>query len=294
MQMTNNFECIAGPFNSQLGGILWDDGGLLFSLIDELLLQKFDPTNGSISTFRSYTGRMNGMAKAKDNSIFVCQEGGRRIIQLQPDGSANVTATRFEGKIHNHPYDLCIDSKGRVWFSDPHSGTQAFGPQIFPPLNHASVMRLERDQIGHWVIKRMSFDTAFPGAVLLSDDEKTLFLAENSDDASSNRELRAYPIKADGSLGKYEVLHSFGSDYLGLHAGINGMCKDHIGQIYACAGDLRSGRHAAIYQYSSAGQLLKRIPFPHGTPIRCTFTGDGNKHLYVTSSNQSIYRLALD
>lgn len=292
--MNKNFECIAGPFNSQLGGILWSDNGLIFSLIDELLLQKFDPTSGLISIFRSYTGRMNGMAKASDKSIFVCQEGGRRVIQLQPDGSANVTATRFEGKIHNHPYDLCIDSKDRVWFSDPHSGTQAFGPQIFPPLEHASVMRLERDQIGHWVIRRMSFDTEFPGAILLSDDEKTLFLAENSDDENSNRELRAYPIKADGSLGKFEVLHSFGKDYLGLHAGILGMCKDHAGQIFACAGDLKNGRHSVIYWYSSSGQLLGAMPFEHGTPIRCTFSGENNKHLYVTSSNKCIYRLALD
>ena len=290
--MTWNFECVAGPFNSHLGGILWDDDGLIFSLIDELLLQKFNPAKGSITTYRSYTGRMNGMAKAQDSSIFVCQEGGRRIIQLQPDGSANVTATRFEGKIHNHPYDLCIDSKGRVWFSDPHSGTQAFGPQIFPPLGHASVMRLERDQIGHWTIKRISVDTTHPGAILLSNDEKILFVAENPEDPLRNRELRAYPIGVDGTLGEFAVLHSFGKDHLGAHAGIHGMCKNQAGEIYACAGDIKDGRHAAIYQYSNTGHLLKAIPFPDATPIRCSFGAD-EKHLYVTASNKCIYRLTL-
>jgi sugar lactone lactonase YvrE len=129
--MNRTFQRLAGPFESTLGGILWYENSLLFSLIDELLLQQFHPSSGAINTFRAFTGRMNGMALAKDKSIFVCQEGGRRIIQLQPNGSANVTATRFQGAIHNHPYDLCIDSMNRVWFSDPHSGTQAFGPQIF-------------------------------------------------------------------------------------------------------------------------------------------------------------------
>ncbi|MBU3614223.1 SMP-30/gluconolactonase/LRE family protein [Polynucleobacter sp. Latsch14-2] len=291
--MTWNFECVAGPFNSELGGILWDEGGLIFSLINELQLQKLNPANGSISAFRSYTGRMNGLAKAKDGSIFACQDGGRRVIQLQPDGSANVTATRFEGQIHNHPYDLCVDSKGRVWFSDPHSATPAFGPQIFPPLPYASIMRLERDRIGHWIIKRLSFDTTAPKAILLSDDEKTLFVAENPDDEHRNRELRAYPIDEDGNLGEFAVLHSFGRDHKGLHAGIHGMCKDSAGQIYACAGDTKSARQASIYQYSSAGQLLRAIPFPHGTPIRCCFAGEEDKHLYITSSDKCIYRLTL-
>ena len=35
------------------------------------------------------------------------------------------------------------------------------------------------------------------------------------------RELRAYPIEEDGSLGAYEVLHNFGP-----HRGIDGMRLD--------------------------------------------------------------------
>jgi len=291
--MNWNFERIAGPFDSQIGGILIQDDELLFSLIEELLLQKLNFKNGSISTYRAYTGRMNGLAPAKDGSIFVCQEGGRRIIQLQPDGSANPTATRFEGQIHNHPYDLCIDSKERVWFSDPHSGTQAFGPQIFPPLPHASVMRLQRDQIGHWIIKRMSFDTTAPKAILISKDEKSLLVAENPESENHNRELRSYPIAEDGSLGKYTVLHTFGKDHIGIHSGIHGMSKNSSGEVYACAGDLKSARNAAIYRFTNNGQLLGVIPFPHSTPIRCSFAAQDDRNLYVTSTDKCIYRLTL-
>ena len=291
--MSNTFELIAGPFNSNFGGILWHEDTLLFSLMDELLLQQWHPHSGAITTYRSYTGRMNGMALAKDGSIFVCQEGGRRIIQLQENGSANVTATLFEGLIHNHPYDLSIDAKNRVWFSDPHSGTQAFGPQIFPPLPHASIMRLEKDQTGHWKIRRMSFDTEAPRAILLSKDEQTLYVSENPSAVSKNRELRAYPILANGDLGQYRVLHSFGSDGKYLHGGIHGLCKDSAGNIYACAGDTESGMQAAIYKFSAEGNLIAGIPFFNGIPLRATFSKDHENALFVTSSNRCIYRVTV-
>jgi sugar lactone lactonase YvrE len=291
--MNRTFEKIAGPFNSNLGGLLWYEDTLLFSLMDELLLQQWHPSTNAINTFRAYTGRMNGMALAKDGSIFVCQEGGRRIIQLQPNGSANVTATRFEGLIHNHPYDLVIDSKNRVWFSDPHSGTQAFGPQIFPPLPHASIMRLEKDQIGHWTIRRMSFDTEVPKAILLSADEKTLYVAENPSAVSKNRELRAYPILANGELGKYRVLHSFGSDGTLIHGGIHGLCKDQAGNIFASAGDLASGLMPAIYVFSPEGHLLEGIPFHAGVPQRITFSQNQPNQLYISSSDRCLYRVTI-
>ena len=118
-------------------------------------------------------------------------------------------------------------------------------------------------------------------------------MAENPTDEHRNRELRAYPIEEDGNLGEFVVLHSFGKDYKGLHAGIHGMCKDNSGQIYACAGDTKNGRQAAIYVYSSAGQLLEAIPFPYATPIRCSFAGEDYQHLYITSSDKCIYRLTL-
>jgi gluconolactonase len=291
--MNRTFEKVAGPFNSNIGGILWYEGTLLFSLMEELLLQQWQPATKSINIFRAYTGRMNGMALAKDGSIFVCQEGGRRIIQLQPNGSANVTATRFEGLIHNHPYDLSIDSKNRVWFSDPHSGTQAFGPQIFPPLSHASIMRLEKDQIGHWTIRRISFDTESPKAITLSIDEKTLYVAENPTSVATNRELRAYPILSNGELGKYRVLHSFGHDEKGIHGGIHGLCKDASDNIYACAGDSVSSMKPAIYKFSNEGNLIEGIPFSHGIPLRATFSNDDEKVLYVTSSDRCIYKVTI-
>ena len=113
------------------------------------------------------------------------------MIQFLADGTAAVTATRLDGAVHNHPSDLVIDRAGRVWFSDPYSKVLAFGPQIFPALDHASVLRLELDERHAWKIRRVTYDTFAPRAVQLSPDEKTLYVAEGEIGRKGPRELRA-------------------------------------------------------------------------------------------------------
>ena len=288
--MTWNFEQVAGPFPGAMGGVAWDGEGILFSLVDEQLIKKFYPETGAVKDFRAYTGRVNGIAVGPEGIVYACQEGGRRVIQLLPDGSATPTATRFNGNIHNHPSDLTIDRDGRVWFSDPHSGVQAFGPQIFPPLDHASVLRLERDDRRAWVIRRATFDTVAPRAVLLSGDEKTLYVSEGEVSHSSLRELRAYPVRADGTVGAYSMLHTFGKDHRGAHRGIEGMCLDAEGNIVACGGWKQSGPGPLIYVFAPSGQLLETHAVPGDAPVRCAFGDADLGSFYVTCSDGCLYR----
>ena len=58
----------------------------------------------------------------------------------------------------------------------------------------------------------------------------------NSERLDLDRELRAYLINDDGSLGDHEVLHVFGRDAGRVHRGIDGMCLDSEGNIVATAG----------------------------------------------------------
>lgn len=205
------------------------------------------------------------------------------------DGSATVTATRLQGRIHNHPCDLAVDRAGRVWFSDPHSGTPAFGPKIFPPLEHASVLRLERDDRKSWALRRMTYDTRAPRAVLLSADEKTLYVAEG-DAQSPVRELRAYAVRDNGEVGPYTVLHTFGADHRGAHRGIEGMCLDADGDIVACAGAEGVGAGALVYVFSPAGAVLETHPLPADLPMRCAFGDAGLSSLYVTTAGGDLLR----
>lgn len=287
--MAWTFEKVAGPYNGPAGGLVWDGSGMLFSLINEERILRFDPAKNTTTEFRQYTGRTNGIAAGPRGSLYGCQEGGRRVVQFLADGSATVTALRLQGRVHNHPCDLAVDRDGRIWFSDPHSGTPAFGPKIFPPLDHASVLRVERDDRKSWALRRMTYDTRAPRAVLLSADEKTLYVAEG-DVQSAVRELRAYPVREDGSLGPYAVLHTFGSDHRGTHRGIEGLCLDAEGNIVACGGARGAGAGALVYVFSPSGAVLETHALPVDLPMRCAFGDTGLDSLYVTTANGELLR----
>ena len=133
---------------------------------------------------------------------------------------------------------MSIDTKGRIWFSDPDYSphwAEAIGP---PELEHKAVYRLDPRADGSWSIRRMTHDTARPNGLLVTPDLRTLYVAES--DFQGERQLRAYPILEDGTLGPCEILHDFAP-----HRGIDGMCLDVEGNIVGRGrlGEERPGRY---------------------------------------------------
>jgi gluconolactonase len=284
--MAWRFEAVAQG-KGRATGVTSDGAGVLFALPDETAILRYDPATRETRPWRRYTGRLNGLAAGRNGVIYASQESGRRVIELLPDGSACVTATRFEGAIHNYPAGLTADTKGRLWFCDSPGGVQVFGPRIFPLLEPAAVMRIERDDRRNWVIRRVTLDTQAPRAVALSADEGTLFVGEGEVGRQGPRELRAYALHADGSVGAYRVLHRFGEDYTGVHAGIEGLCVREDGCVVACAGTPGVGPGPALYLFRPDGQLAQVHAFvPHCSPVNATVL-DGV--LYVTGTDGGLY-----
>jgi gluconolactonase len=288
--MTWEFQEVAGPITGGLGGMCWTGETLLVSAVGEGVIYRCDPQTGALSEFRRYTNRTNGLGMDTAGNLYGCQEGSRRVIQFCDDGSAVTTEVLVEGRIHNHPNNLSIDRAGRIWFSDPHSDIPAPGPPLFPPLEWAAVLRLARDSRREWGMKRMTHDTRAPRAVLVSADEKTLYVAEGTP-RSAVRELRAYSILDDGDLGSYIVLQSFAADSRGTHRGIEGMCLDANGNIVACSGYRESGPGPVVSVISPAGVVLESHPLPHDVPVSCCFGGNAALDvLYVTTSQGYLLR----
>ena len=285
--MAWRFEKIAGPFRGPTGGLAWDGSSMLFSAVAEGRILRYDPASGKVTEFRKYTNRTNGLAFAPDGALYGCQESSRRVIRFAEDGSIATTAFLLDGHYHNQPNNLAIDSKGRIWFSDPQSELRASGPQIFPALEHASVLRLELDSSRKiWGLRRMTYDTAAPRAVALSPDESTLYVAETGNAPGGRRELRAYAILPDDTLGAFTVLHTFGRD----HRGIEGMCMDREGNIVACAGWRKSGPGPLVQVFSPAGAILESHPVPSDQPMNCAFGDADLASLYVTTSAGELLR----
>jgi gluconolactonase len=292
--MVGVFEKVAGPFRGATGGLAWDGDAMLFSAIDEERILRFDPKSGAVNEVRRYTHRTNGIALGPNGVLYGAQEAGRRIIKFMPDGSARQTAFKLDGRFHNQPSDLVVDRSGRVWFTDPRNVRGPPGPHMFPLLEHASVLRLERTPQREWALRRMTDDTAEPRAVLLAADESVLYVAEGGMTGSGARELRAYSIAGDGRTGSYAVLHTFGADHRGPHRGIEGMCLDDADNIIACAGWRQSGPGPLIYVFAPSGAILKTYPFPADLPARCAFGDADLGSIYVTSQDGCLYRARAD
>lgn len=290
--MTWTFEVVHGPTKRPLGGLAWDGKEMLASDTPNNAILAYDPATGETRTKRKWTNRVNGIGFGIDGALYGCQEGSRRVIRMLANGSATITTTDFHGAPHNQPHLLTVDRSGNIWFSDCHHPQLASGPAVFPMLEHQSVLRLAqgpRPQ-SHWHIERATFDTLRPRGVALSPDEKTLYVADTDNEPGARRELRAYPVLEDLSLGQYTLLHTFGEDGRGVHRGIEGICVDAEGRIVACAGWSRSGPGPLVMVLSPSGAVLSSHPLPVDMPVNCAFGGPGLATLYVTTAQGHLLR----
>ena len=284
--MSWTFERVAGPYRGRTGGLAWDGRAMLFSAVQEERIFRYDPGTGKAEIFRKSTGRTNGIALAADGSIFGAQEGGRRVIHFLKDGTTAPTLELLDGRHHNQPTDVIVDRKARVWFADPYNSTPPYGPPVYPFLDHASVLRLEPGRGRAWKMRRITHDTSGPRSILLSPDERTLYVADGDAERGDVGQLCAYPVKPDGSVGAGKVLLVFAP----AERGIEGICLDHQGHIVACAGWRKGGLGPMLYVISPSGTIVETHPAPTDLPMRCAFGDKGLTSLYVTAGDGGLYR----
>jgi gluconolactonase len=250
---------------------------------------RYDPGSGECKVVREGTNEANGLMLDAEGRLYGCEGGGRRIVRYEPDGGVTVIADRFEGKRLNSPNDLAIDRRGRIWFTDPRYGEKRDDME----LDHESVYRLDPPPAPNppiasgeqWSIRRMTFDTTRPNGLLVSPDQKRLYVAQSEYGEERKRELRAYPIRDDDTLGPFEVLHNFYP-----HRGIDGMCLDVEGNIIATAGWEVSGPGPMIYVFAPNGRVLETHPVPADRPTNCTFGGMDLTTLFVTAGSGEVFR----
>lgn len=285
--MTWKFELVAGPFKGRTGGLAWDGHGMLASAVLEERVVRFDPTTNKTDNFRRWTGRVNGLAIAQDGSVFGAQEGGRRVIQFLKDGSATPVTEFLEGVRNNQPTDVVLDRRGRLWIADAYNSLPPYGPPTAPMLPYASVLRADPQGPGNYRLNRATHDTLGPQAILLSADEKTLYVADGDIERGDVCQLLSYQINEHGSVGYHgKTLLNF----LFGERGIAGLCLDSAGNIIACMGWKKSGSGAVIIVVSPDGTILETHPAPADLPMRCAFGDADLEGLYVTAGDGGLYR----
>ena len=288
------FELLNRPYGGVTEGPVWDGESILFTHIPTSRIMRYDPKSGDISEYRGNTNHTNGLAFDARGNLFGCCSGGRAIVRFNPDGTTTTVADRVDGQKLNTPNDLAIDRRGRIWFTNPWNAGN-IDPSEVEELDNRSVLCATPQSDGSYATTRVTFDTTMPNGILVSPDQRTLYVAEsNSDRPDLNRELRAYPINDDGSLGAYRTLHTFGADAAGAQRGIDGMCFDADGNIVATAGWEVSGPGGMIYIFSPTGRVLETHTIGACRPTNCCFGGADLSILFITSTDGHFYRVETD
>jgi gluconolactonase len=255
-------------------GPAWKDGSLYFT--DGKHINRLGP-DGQTTVFRHNAS--NGLLFDRQGRLVACESGLRRVTRTEKDGSITVLADRFEGKRFNTPNDLCMDSKGRIYFTDPR-----YGPRGDMELKVEGVYRIESPG----KVTRVLCDGAErPNGILISPDDRFLYIADNNNNThGGSRKLLRYTLDSNGDVkpGTRKVIFDWKDG-----RGPDGMKVDAAGRIYVAAGtnkatDYETTRFkAGCYILSPSGRLIDFIPTSPDECCNCAFGGQGGKTLFITS-----------
>ena len=263
-RLATHFQFTEGP--------VWNASGafLLFSDIRANRIYKWSPING-ITIFREPSGNSNGLTYDREGRLLICEHSNRRLTRIEKNGTCTIVLDQFRNRRLNSPNDVVINVNGVIYFTDPPYGIspeeQELSFQGVYSLNPQSkkVTLLEDD-----------FDR--PNGLSFSPDEMILYIADSS---STRRHIRAFDVKADGTLTNNRVFAEIRSE---LPGNPDGMKVDREGNLYVAAA-------GGIWVFSTEGLHLGIISTPE-QPANCAWGDTDWKSLFITART-SIYRIKL-
>src|SRR5690606_28312146 len=114
-------------------------------------------------------------------------------------GRLEVLTAEFDGQPYNTPNDLTVDSKGRIYFSDPRYGDRA-GMRLVDAEGSKieGVYRIDPDGK---VTRIITHEVDRPNGVLVTPDDRYLYVADNNNNQpGAARKLWRFDLKSDGTL----------------------------------------------------------------------------------------------
>jgi gluconolactonase len=267
---TGPVEKLHGDFAFTEGPAVDRQGNLFFTDIPNNRIHRRD-REGRLSIFREPSGHANGLMFLGTGELVACEMDGR-VVAISPDGKeARVIASMHAGKRFNAPNDVVIDRQGGIYFTDPHYRA----PEPLPQGKTAVYYVAPGGEP-----QRLVDDLKAPNGVILSPDEKTLYVIP-----SQQEEMMAYPVEAPGKLGEGRIFCRLVQPDGQSGGGGDGLTVDTKGNLYITSG-------LGLQVFDPQGKHLGIIKLPEG-PANVTFGGPENKTLLVTART-SLYAIPME
>ena len=267
-------------------GPVWKEGCLYFT--DGRQINRLDP-DGRTRVFRGpgLAHSANGLLFDHEGRLIACESGARRVTRTEKDGTITVLADRFEGRRFNTPNDLAMDSKGRVYFTDPR-----YGPRTGMEITDAGGRLIEGvyriDSPGK-ITRLKAPGIERPNGILVSPGDRQLYIADNNNNTHGGaRRLVRFDLNPDGTIqpASRKVIFDWKDS-----RGPDGIKMDPAGRLYVAAGVNQANPYettefkAGCYILSPSGRLLDFIPTAPDEACNCALGGPDGKTLFITSGN---------
>lgn len=207
--------------------------------------------DGAAKVFVTLPGKStgNGIVFDKQGYLYLADYVEHKIWKIDP--RTKVMKIFARNPKMNQPNDLAIAPDGTLYASDPNWKKET-----------GQLWRIDREGKTHLLAK----DMGTTNGIDVSPDGKTLYVNE-----SRQRNVWAFPINADGSLGEKKLLKKF-DDH-----GFDGMRCDAIGNLYIT----RHGKGTVVVM-TPKGEILREIDVLGSRPSNLCFGGPDGRTVYVT------------
>ncbi len=243
--------------------------------------------NGTSRVFRDDAGS-NGLLFDHQGRLLTCEPARRRVTRTDmATGRIEVLADTYRGKRFNQPNDITVDSRGRVYFSDPRYGDRndmelldSDGRKI------EGVYRIDPDGS---VTRIITHEVDRPNGLVVTRDDRFLIVADNNNNSVGGaRKLWRFELDDGGDidLSSQKLLLDWESG-----RGPDGMVLDQKGRMYVAGGRNKPKPPAetsdrfkgGVYVLSPQGDLLTFVHIPHDEVTNCTFGDNDLRTLYITA-----------
>jgi len=275
-QLADGFEWSEGPVWMPEAG-----GYLLFSDVPANRVYRWNEAEG-VTVFlqpSGYTGGdptriqrgmmgANGLARAADGSLLLCQHGDRRIARLTPAGAFVTVAGRWNGEPLNSPNDLAVAPDGAVWFTDPPFGHRGGLKAPGLTLGFSGIYRVTPGGM----VTPATRDVPAPNGLGFSPDGRRLYVGNHQ---RTHACWFVFDVTPDGTLANQREFFDATPLVAQQDFAPDGLKVDPAGNLWACG-------PTGVLILSPRGRHLGTIRTGVKT-ANCAFGGADGRTLFITA-----------
>lgn len=256
-RLNTDFAFTEGPASDAAGNLYFTD-------IPNSRIHKRD-AEGTLSVFAEPSGHCNGLMVV-GSRLLACEMDGQLKEYDLITGKETSLATEYKGARFNAPNDLVIDSTGGIYFTDPRYRA----PDPWPQGKEAVYYRAPDGKV-----TRLIEDRTAPNGVILSPDEKTLYVIP-----SMEKQMWSYPVMSPGKTGAGKVFCELTQPEGKDNTGGDGLTIDTSGNLYITSA-------LGLQIFDPTGKQLGIIQLPEH-PANVAFGGRNRNTLFLTA-RKSLY-----